>query len=259
MRLICGVLLLATFRSSLLSQDTSAVVESYLRFLDEHTSMSRLSKPSTSISLLDLKRFGRLMYEATESDPVQVDRSIGKRHKEWDLKYAKTIPTRSIPWKVGMVEHTYLRRIDSVLSKRVYSLVRIPFFLRVVINSQTESIHMKYARTTIRATILDVAKGANRYSVRDTVTCYFNNFWIESPSYFRNGDTCLLLLEPRETTDGEGILFAVVPYLDRAFGYYVIRDGVLSDPYETFGYGKQVPWTRLKDSLVAEIRTIKSW
>ena len=246
------------------SPPKSPLVETYIKFLADQTLDSTLQSKVASISLADLKRAARLCYEATEDDPTALRQQIQKKHHSWDSVYAKQKSAIGLGWKTGAVEIMYLHQIDTILSHRIYALVRAPNCLRLVISSMKAirvpigGINRTYQRTVIDATVLEVFKGSKRFSPGGPVEFYFNKGWIHNPNYFHLGDTCLVLLDPRTSQDGK-IWLAVFASLDDANGYYEIKGNVLYDKFNTFGYGNEIPWDVFKGKLLTEINTIKSW
>ncbi len=239
-------------------------VTTYLQFLETKTADVHFEEKVVALSPMELKHAARMIYEATESDPIAVIKYIGKSHRAFDSAYATNKSTKRFGRKIGAVEQRYLDRIDTVFSKRVYALVRLPYVMSVVIDSEK---HVRYTspgepgttpRTNAVATVLEVFKGAKRFAAGETMEFYWMDGWIMTSTYFRLGDTCLVFLDPRVRPDGVESL-AIVAFLDQSYGYYVIRNNILHDQYNTFGYGTMVPWKDFRDSLLSQIKSIKSW
>lgn len=264
--LLLGLLLTGNWEA--LSQQkplTSPHVSNYVRFLENQIDDKGLKSRIKSLPVSAVKHAARLLYDATENDPRILRKEIDRKHEVWDSVYAKQKSAEGLGWKIGAVEKMYLDEIERVLSKRVYALVRVPYVLQVVISSLERTQYgpsakrRGYVRTVVTATVGDVLKGMNRFSPREVVKFYYNDFWIKTPDYFRVGDTCLVLLDPRESPDGNDKWLAVVTYLDDSFGYHVIRNGILHDVHDTFGFGSHVAWQSFRDSVLAQINTIKVW
>ncbi len=263
MKYVVAVVVMMLSNSLLLAQQSPVLT--FFQFLETQTSDTHLEERVATLSPVELQHAARMIYEATESDPIAVIKHTVESHRAFDSAYARNKSAKRFGRKIGAVKQMYLDRIDTILSKRVYALTSIPYFLKVAIKSQ-KTIQYKSPgstfsapRNTLLATVLNVYKGGNRFSPYDSLVCYFDPNWIWGAPYFQNGDTCLVALDPRLVPPDNKEWLAVVTYLDLSYGYYVIRNSILHDQYNTFGYGTEIPWKDFRDSILSQIKNIKSW
>jgi hypothetical protein len=217
-------------------------IKNYIQFLEKergNLSVKKLMKQP----LDSIKEIASLSYQANDKDYIGVHRYLISRK--------------------GLVAETF-QAIHKMLGGKVTKLIQIGYLLEMKINSINEvSFHspsgITYPRVEINATILDEIKG-NKLKPGDSITFVYNCFLRRTDYNFQKGETIFAGIS---INDYNNIITNYLFYdesnesvKDGSYGRFPIKNGILIDRNNAWGYGKSVPWEEFKMKLAQDINNI---
>ena len=192
-----------------------------------------------------IKKIASLYYQACDKDYVGLRRYF-----------------KSVKGPQGIISTVLGRRLD----KRLINLMDINYLLELKINSiNTVQYHsgsgLTYPRVEISAIVMDAIKGTNKFKPGDSITFVYNYYDRMTNYNFQEGEIVFAAIN---ASDNKNI---VTNYLSTerhdgtrldniSYGRYPIKNGVLFDIDNAWGYGKSVPWEEFKKKLTQDINNI---
>jgi hypothetical protein len=247
-------------------------LSNYVNYLKSYKSKVEIKADMDTVSSDKLKAIAKMMYEACEKDAVSV---AGKIFAECVLsdsldlqkwKYHKNVEVFAKP---TLTRYYLYKKFREKLPHNVYPLIASDYLLKVKILSiknvlrayqSIEDGHIEPSLNyiEIEARIVDIIKGATRFSVGETLTFYYMPYWRGGNSFGKE-EECFVLLQARVSPDFNLNQIGLLTTLDKSYGKYPIINGELIDKENYFGYGTKVQWNIFKNNLLELIKTIKSW
>jgi hypothetical protein len=207
------------------------------------------------------KELARMAYIAYESNPVETYKFIGTKNQKWEEKIKKD-KSKLNSVSVGMVEGKIWNLIKQKISVRTYELAKIPYFVKARIISkdtvqyEDKSTKFNYTKINIKAEVIESIKGKNRFNEGKEFEFYFFAYWEKPKEEYKINNTYLLPLEPRVEYDLNPKLIALVTYIDSPDVFFPVKNGLLLDKYNYFGFG-DTNWDSFKKNFNDMIDKIK--
>jgi hypothetical protein len=264
MKLIIFLFAFLFFSLSLFSQ----TLESIIADKDYLSVLMSLSEDSNTYEKLDnatteqVMRLAKIAYEAHENDPVGVYRFLVSKNKEWG-ELVRNDKSKINKPRIGNIRGQIWELIKQKISVKTYEVCRIPFFVKANIISKDTVIYtdfstgFDYTKVNIIVEVIEVLKGKNTFKEGDKLEFYYLRSWEKPKNEFEIGDTYFLPLEPRSEDDIDYDMIALVTYIDTPDVVFEIRNGVLLDKENYFGYGNNIDWEIFEKKFNAFVTKIK--
>jgi len=222
-----------------------------------------------------LKADARIMFEADDRDAGWVGdygvRSVRKHDSLYALYRRGVLTSRpsEIPTRM---KPPLIQRLASILTENQIQLISTPCFAVVKVDSiwaVKDTVRnpplFTLVETDLIVTVENVIKGHGMLSPGQSVRIYYMNIWHVTSMTI--GGSYFLFLSPISQLGTAGstriqVLSNVPAYWGdkaRYRGVYPVVNGMLIDPNDDWGYGKQVSWIVFQNDVGREIANIKSW
>ncbi|MEM3062806.1 MAG: hypothetical protein QW303_04595 [Nitrososphaerota archaeon] len=243
-------------------------VKLYYHVIDSLKHPTWQEKVEEKWTINDIKRYGFLLYECQDFDPIakakyntqsgEERKRILRESNQSGLKKTQ----ENTQWYIS--DRTIIEKVEKEISPVTAWLIKVPIWLTIEIDSVEKTIYqtpktspppvtMYLAHSTIKR----VWKG-KIYKENNSITPYYMGGWIYPP--MKKGETYIVGLSPiiRPWVPDEVLLAIGGPHNLNIF-IYKIENGYVIDQNNKFLLGNKVEREKFETMLDGEIKKIKSW
>lgn len=251
------VLIVLIFISTLFPQQTDEIKPSVKNFFVElnkimsHYDM-KLNSQKT-ISNEELFNAAKLLYHATEDDPIGFQKQIKTEYNAWGVG-------RNIDPPIGLKPQTKLKILRKLINERIEGglsqILEIPYYLRVKILDIQKTIYiLKQDRNTfpqinLICSVEDIIKGEKRFKKGDRITVSFLVHWFQEsfPSIEKGNSYFIAVDHWKLESENEAFRLGMFS-MEESSSLLLLKENKLIDPENCYMLDSTKIWEVFKNNF----------
>lgn len=229
------------------AQDTDSVsteVKEVWEILRKHS--IEKNKRTVQRTKEELNLLAKKLYYANEKDPYGFQSHLSLLSKEFMKTYKYGQPYTTPAGELFKLE----AEIDSTYGYNYSAVSKIPFYLRITVLNRDSSVTYTYEnnvrqRSAITARIEEVIKGKKHLKEGDTLNLVYSGEWFQSSQEWPKIRVGLEYFVALCVYPGIKYPFVTGYNLEEP-AFFLIKNNIIQDPPNYFGFGKELSWSEFK-------------
>lgn len=256
------VLIALIFISTLFPQQTDEIKPSVKNFFVELNKLMnhydvKLNSQKT-ISNEEILNAAKLLYQATEDDPIGFQKQIKIEYNVWGV-------SRNIDPPTGLKPQAKLKSLRKLINERIEGglaqILEMPYYLKVKILDVQKAIYIlkqdnnTFPQINLICSIEDVIKGEKRFKKEDTITVSFLVHWFQEsfPSIEKGNSYFIAVKHWKLESENEAFSLGMFS-MEESSSLLLLNENQLIDPENCYMLDSTSNWEIFKSNFLKKYK-----